>query len=407
MPEKYEAYYGLPSKVKFCKKCVISNQRPSSTVEFKNVNLKKETIAFDDDGICDACRYSEIKEKTDWKEREEKLFQILEKYRSKDGSYDCIVPSSGGKDSSFTAHKLKHKYGMNPLTVTWSPNMQTEVGLSNMQGLINVAGIDNILYSPNGRLHRLLTKLAFLNLGHPFQPFIHGQKIIGPRIAKNFKIPLIVYGENQAEYGNSIEDNFKINMDEKYFTIDNPMDMIIGGVKIGDILKEYKFTYNDFCAYIPLRELEVKASNTSMIYLGYFEKWDPQECYYYAVENTGFKAASERSDGTYSKYTEIDDKIVPFHFYTTLAKFGIGRATYDAAQEIRNNKITREEGVMLVNRYDNEFPLTYFKDFLEYIDISEGKFHEVIDQLRSPHLWRKIGDKWVLRHNVAKTGCDD
>jgi len=406
-PTKLETKYGLPQEVKFCKKCVISNQRPSSTVEFKNTNKKKKTINFDEGGVCDACRYNEVKESTDWKERENQLLKILEKYRKSDGSYDCIVPSSGGKDSSFTAHILKYKYGMNPLTVTWSPNMYTDVGWKNVQSLINVGGLDNMLYSPNGRLHRLLTKLAFLNLGHPFQPFIHGQKIIGPRIAKNFNIPLIVYGENQAEYGNSFEDNFKMDMDNKFFTIDNPMDMILGGEKIKDIMSNYNFDYNEFSAYIPLKEEEVLNNNTSMLYLGYFEKWDPQECYYYSVENTGFQAASERSDGTYSKYTEIDDKIVPFHFYTTLAKFGIGRATYDAAQEIRNKKIEREDGVALINRYDTEFPQTYFKDFLEYIDISEDKFIQVIDDLRSPHLWKYTGNEWKLRHNVAMTGCDD
>ncbi|QWD00750.1 N-acetyl sugar amidotransferase [Polynucleobacter paneuropaeus] len=400
MTDKLEAYYGLPNKVKFCKKCVISNQRPSSTVEFQNNNLKKETIHLDNDGICDACRYNEIKGNTNWGDREKMLFEILKEYRSKDGSYDCIVPSSGGKDSSFTAHLLKYKYGMNPLTVTWAPNMFTEAGWKNMQGLINVGGLDNLLYSPNGQLHRLLTKLAFINLGHPFQPFIHGQKIIGPRIAKNFKIPLIVYGENQAEYGNSLNENFKFNMDEKFFTTEDPMEMILGGVKVKDIIERYNFSYNDFTAYIPLNSAEVKTNNTSMIYLGYFERWDPQECYYYSTENTGFQAASERSDGTYSKYTEIDDKIVPFHFYMTLIKFGIGRATYDASQEIRNGKITREEGVLLVNKYDQEFPKTYFKDFLEYINLSESEFHEVVDKFRSPHLWKKDGNQWILRHTV-------
>lgn len=289
---------------------------------------------------------------------------------------------------------------MNPLTVTWAPNMYTDAGFKNLQSLVSIGGIDNLLFSPNGRLHRLLTKLAFKNLGHPFQPFIHGQKIIGPRIAKNFKIPLVVYGENQAEYGNSIDENFKFNMNENFFTIDNPKDMLFGGVKVEKIIEEFDFKYSDFSAYLPLTPDEVAANNTSMIYLGYFERWDPQECYYYAVENSGFEAASERSDGTYSKYTEIDDKIVPFHFYTTFIKYGIGRATYDAAQEIRNKKITRQEGVQLVKRYDGEFPKTFFRDFLEYIDISEDLFHSTLDEFRSPHLWDKSQGEWKLRHAV-------
>lgn len=392
--------YGLPSEVKFCRKCVISNQRPNSTVEFKNTNNIKATINFDESMICDACRFNEIKQQTDWAERESKLHSILEKFRSKNGQYDCIVPSSGGKDSSFTAHILKYKYGMNPLTVTWAPNMFTEVGFKNLQSLVNVGGIDNILFSPNGRLHQLLTRLAFLNLGHPFQPFIHGQKVIGPKIAKQFNIPLIIYGENQAEYGNKIEENFKSSMDSKFFSIENKNDLFFGGVNIHDIIKNHSFNLSDFAAYIPLTASEVTQANLSMLYLGYFEKWDPQECYYYSAENTGFQAANERSDGTYSKYTEIDDKIVPLHFYTTYIKFGIGRATYDASQEIRNNKITREEGVQLVKKYDGEFPSTYYGDFIDYIGITDELFQSTIKNLRSPHLWSYNGGSWQLRHAV-------
>lgn len=394
------ALFGLPPKVEFCKLCVISNQRPSSTVEFRNSNSKKETIYFDQEGVCDACRYHSTKQETDWNAREKKLFEILDKYRRNDGGYDCVVPSSGGKDSSFTAHLLKSKYGMNPLTVTWAPNMFTEVGRKNFQGLIDIGGIDNVLYSPNGRVHRLLTKLAFQNLCHPFQPFIHGQKIIGPRIAKNFNIPLIVYGENQAEYGNSIDENLSYKMNEKYFSLDNPMEMILGGVKLKTLLDAYNLSLHDFSAYLPLTTKEIQTSDITVMHLGYFEKWDPQECYYYAAENTGFQAAPLRSDGTYSKYTEIDDKIVPFHFYTTLIKFGIGRATYDAAQEIRNGKITRDEGVALVQKFDEEFPKTYFNDFLDYIDLSVEEFQSTIDEFRSPHLWDHRQNEWVLRHTV-------
>jgi N-acetyl sugar amidotransferase len=408
---QYEAYFGLPQEVKFCKKCVISNQRPQSTVEFKNnKEVKKKVIAFDEEGICSACRYNETKDDgIDWKAREELLFELLEPYRSKDGSYDVLVPSSGGKDSSFTAHILKKKYGMNPLSVTWSPHMYTKAGWNNFRNLTHIGGVDNILYTPNGELHRYLTKLALKNLGHPFQPFIHGQKIIGPMLAKKFDIPLIMYGENQAEYGNDVEDNKNIFMKPDFFSWNRPVEELeMGGVKVGDILKETQFNLGDFKPYIPPTSQELLNSDAKVAYLGFFERWDPQECYYYAVENTGFTAADERSSGTYSKYTEIDDKLVPFHFYLMYIKFGIGRATYDAAQEIRNDKIDREEGVHLVRRYDHEIPEIFMNDFLEYVDMDRKEFDRIVDSFRSPHLWLKnVNGEWSIRHNVYRTGVDD
>ncbi len=396
-----ETYFDLPSEVKFCRRCVISNQRPNSTVEMKNAGKKKDTIQFNSEGICSACQINEDKKEIDWKEREEKLFELLEPYRSSDGSYDVLVPSSGGKDSAFAAHTLKYKYKMNPLAVTWAPNMFTKSGWANFNNLSRVGGIDSFLYTPNGKLHSLLTKLSFVNLGHPFQPFVHGQKIIGPKLAKKFGISLIMYGENQAEYGNPIEDNRDPFMNPSFFSIDNPLDMLLGGEKVKDIMDQYGFTLNDFAPYIPPAPEEILKSNTKVTYLGYFEKWDPQECYYYAVENTGFKPAYERSIGTYSRYTEIDDKIVPFHFYMTYIKFGIGRATYDAAQEVRNSKITREEAVYLVKKFDGEFPEKYLKEFIDYINISEDEFYRVVDKFRSPHLWMCDGNKWSLRHIIC------
>ena len=131
--------YGLPENVTFCKLCVISNQRPSSTVEFRNSDGKnKSGISISDDGVCDACSYNQKKSEINWSKREEQLFKFLEKYRKNNGDYDCIVPSSGGKDSSFTAHVLKTKYNMNPLAVTWAPNMWTEVGFENFNNLSRV-----------------------------------------------------------------------------------------------------------------------------------------------------------------------------------------------------------------------------------------------------------------------------
>lgn len=397
-----KALYGLPEEVLFCKHCVISNQRPSSTVEFKHTkNEKKATIGFGEDGVCDACRYHEVKAKQiDWERREQSLIALLEKHRRNDGGYDIVVPGSGGKDSAYTAHVLKYKYGMNPLTVTWAPHKYTEIGWKNFENWLHVGGLDNILFTPNGRLHRYLTRQAFLNLLHPFQPFIVGQRIIGPLMAAKIGVKLVMYGENQAEYGNNPNENYTPTMERKFFSTSDPMDMVLGGMPVREIIEKTEFTLNDFAPYIPPDADFLESKGVEVHYLGYYLKWDPQECYYYAVENTGFQANDERTEGTYSKYSSIDDRIDMFHYYTTLAKFGIGRATYDAAQEIRNGKITREEGVQLVKRYDQEFPKKYFKDFLEYISLSEEEFHQTVDRFRSPHLWDHVNGEWKLRHAV-------
>ena len=135
-------------------------------------------------------------------------------------------------------------------------------------------------------------------------------------------------------------------------------------------------------------------------YFGHYERWDPQEIYYYAAEKCGFKANPYRRDGTYSKYASLDDKIDDLQFYTTFIKFGIGKATYDAAQEIRNKKITRREGVHLVRKFDGEFPKRFHREILEYIDMDEKEFEETIDKFRSPHLWKKENKKWILRNQV-------
>ena len=326
-------------------------------MEFKHtVADKKLTIAFGSDGICDACHFHVMKnDLINWSSRDQELMKLCDRHRSRSG-YDVVVPGSGGKDSAFTAHVLKYKYGMNPLTVTWAPHLYTEIGWENFQNWIHVGGLDNLLFTPNGRLHRHLTRLSFLNLLHPFQPFIVGQRIIGPLIAEKFGIKLVMYGENQAEYGNNSAENRIPTMSDEFFVADSPTNMRLGGISISEILTESEFNFRDFAPYIPLDKKTLGDAGIEVHYLGYYLKWDPQECFYYASENTGFMPNPQRTEGSYSKYSSIDDKIDPFHYYTTLIKFGLGRASYDAAQEIRNHKITREEGVELVLQYDTEFP---------------------------------------------------
>jgi N-acetyl sugar amidotransferase len=415
--EKLETKYGLPQQVKFCSKCVISNQRPNSAVEFKHtIDSKKSTINLDEQGVCDACKVAEQKKKINWEEREAALWELCNKHRGNGSYYDCLVPGSGGKDSFYAAHMLKHKFKMRPLTVTWAPHIYTPWGWQNFQSWLK-AGFDNYLMTPNAHVHRLLTRLAVQNLFHPFQPFILGQKNLAPKMSKLFNIPLVFYGEDEAEYGNPIADTKSSLRDKSYFTYTNINELFLGGESIENLKNQFGLEQYEIEPYLPLSPDSMEQSKIEVHYLGYYLKWHPQSCYYYAVEHGGFQASPERMPGTYSKYNSIDDKIDDFHYYTTYAKFGIGRATYDASQEIRSNDITREEGVALVKKYDGEFPQRFADEIFEYLSITEKEFpiaskrfecpvmtreyfEALADQFRSPHLWKKENGVWKLRHTV-------
>jgi N-acetyl sugar amidotransferase len=381
------------SELIYCKKCVISNYRPSSVVEFQNKPKDLKPYIEFKNGICSACSFREIKETIDWDARREELEVLCEKFRSKNNKYDCIIPGSGGKDSGFTSHYLKNELGMNPLTVTWAPHIYTESGWKNFQAWIDVGGFDNYLIHPNGSIHRLLSKLAFEKLGHAFQPFIIGQKMVGPRMSTLHDIPLVFYGENQAEYGNNIEDNYSPLMDNKFYSTkyvnEEVTDFYLSGYPENELVEKFNIEPKYLEIYKPLNQKDVVNTGTEVHYLGYYYKWDPQEMYYYSVENTGFRANNTRTQGSYSKYAGIDDKIDWLHYYMTVIKFGIGRATYDASQEIRNNKITREEGIALVQKYDDEFPEVYFQEILDYLNIDKKKFWEIVDNFRNPLFWQK------------------
>lgn len=373
--------YNLPREIKFCRKCTVSNQRPR--------------ITFDEHGVCSACNYAEYKRtKIDWKVREAELVALCNKLRKGNGEYDVIVPCSGGKDGSFVAHQLKYKYGMNPLAVTWAPLKASAIGRQNLDAFI-ASGFNHILGTPNPQVTKKLTHLSFKHLGDPFQPFIYGQTNFPLHMAVKYNVQLIMYGENgEVEYGGDMKNALRPSRD-----IQDHDSHYFSGLP-PEFWAEHGISLADLYPFMTPRFEEIEKNKTEIHFLGYYKFWDPQENYYYCHEHTGFTANTERSEGTYSKYASLDDEIDGFHYYLSYIKFGIGRTTSDAAHEIRDGKITREEGVALVKRYDHESPRKYYKEFLGFCSITDEEVQEVIDSWRSDHIWHKENDEWKLRHAV-------
>ena len=357
--------------IRFCTRCTISTMRPR--------------ISFDAEGVCSACRFAESKATVDWAEREAELVTLLYKHRKNDGSFDVIVPVSGGKDGGFVAHQLKHKYGMHPLCVTWAPLLPTDIGRQNLDAFV-ASGFDVIQGRPNGQAARKLARLAFEHMGDPFQPFIYGQTNFPFRIAAQEGVELIMYGEDgEAEYGGCVKEPRASRRveehDNQYFSGKPP-----------EFWREYGISEKELEIFQGPRKTDIYPSRTihrtpQINFFGYYKKWDPQENFYYCTEHTGFTNNPERTEGTYSKYASLDDKLDGLHYFLAFCKFGIGRATSDTAHEIRDGKITREEGIALVRKFDHELPSKYFLEACEYMGLTKIEAIHIINKWKSPEVW--------------------
>lgn len=379
-----DAKYKLPSPVTYCKKCVISNQRPR--------------ITFDDEGVCSACRYWEKKKSAiDWSMRERELKELCDRYRRNDGAFDVLVPSSGGKDSVYVAWELKTKYGMHPLTMTWAPHLYTEIGIRNFQAHIH-AGLDNVCYTANGIVHRRMTRISTIEIGDPFQPFIYGQTYLPLKVALGHGIGLIMDGENgESEYGGDVSTESKTG-----FTPKDAEEFWLSSFPLNH-WKDRGFTDRDLEIYSAPKIESLQKSNIERHFFSYYRDWRPQSHYYYCVENTNFAPNPKgRSEGTFSKYASLDDQIDPYHYYFALLKFGMARATSDAAHEIREGLMEREEAVRLVKRYDAELPSEQsLRVFLEYVGLTVEQLNDVMDKWRNTRLWSGMGPSAELRYQIS------
>lgn len=374
-------------KIFWCKSCLNMSTRPR--------------LEINHEGRCNACVWSEEKKNLDWTSRQAKLQVLLDKYRSSNGKgFDCVVPVSGGKDGSYVAYTLKHKYGMNPLAVTVRPALSLPLGDENLFNFIN-SGFNHIHISPNAKIMQKLNKLGFIEKGFPYYGWLIAIKTAVIQTAMNFNIPLIFYGEDgEVEYGGSTESKnnplYNIEyMKRVYFEggYEKVFDIILGDkdVSEGD-LAFWRFPTDE----------QVKSHDLAFTHWSYYEAWDSYRNYVVAKEHCGLREKDEGTAGTFTNFAQNDQALYALHAYLMYLKFGFGRATQDAGIEIRRGAMTREQALNLVMAYDNQYPHEYIDLYLEYYEMTKEEFDAVLDKYADKDLFEKLDGIWQPKFTVGE-----
>ena len=356
--------------MKFCKKCLYPSTKPQ--------------LQFDERGICSACNNYKLKDEVDWGKKKVDLLHILDKYKSKDGSkYDCIIPVSGGKDSTFQTYTIKETFGLNPLAVNFHPHDQTEIGRKNLENLKQL-GVDCIEFSPNPIVYSKLAKFGVVELGDFQWPEHIGIFTVPVQVAVRYKIPLIIWGENpQLEYGQPTNIDTDTILDREWNEKNG--GYFLDKIKPKDMTK-YGFKTKELIPYIYPSDDDIRRIGVTGIFLGSYIKWDLFKQLDF-VKELGFSENDELKEGTYDKWENLDVYFTVFHDYFKFLKYGFGRTTDHASIEIRYERITREQGIELVKKYEGKIPRKYLDKFLKSADISEQEFHDICDKFTNKEIF--------------------
>lgn len=355
----------------------------------------KPDLHFDEDGICDACRSAQVKEKTDWTTREKEFQTVIDRYRSKDGSrYDCIIPVSGGKDSTYQTYIIRKKYGLNPLCVCFAPTYPTELGKKNLRNLHMNLGVDVVEFFKNERVYKTMGLEGFRRVGDHEWPNHLGIFTIPIHFAVNFRVPLLVWGENsQLEYGGPAAARQRSVLDRRWL---EEFGGLLGN-RTEDMIGVNGITKEDLRPYVYPTDEQLRDVGVTGIFLGYYFKWDQRE-QVKVVQKNGFSVKEEGPiEGTYTNYENLDDGLVSIHDYMKYVKFGFGRATDHACLDIRNHRLTRDEAVKLVHQYDGKLFPHVVQAFCEFYGISEKEFYDVVNRFTNKAIFECDDDGVPIR----------
>lgn len=360
--------------LRYCSRCVFPESKPD--------------LFFDENGVCSACIGAEKKAgEIDWEQRRKDFFSIVEHYRKPQGQpgWDCLVPVSGGKDSTYQAWFLKYECGMNPLCVCFETTNITELGQRNLDNLSDM-GMDVIYFKKNHPAYKSMVVEGFKRVGDEMWPNHLGIFTIPVMVAVKFGIPLIVWGENpQKEYGGPLE-SIKNNV------LDRAWLEEFGGLlgnRIQDMVGVDGLTERELTPYFYPSEEELKKVGIVSVFLGHYFFWDARR-QLEIVKQHGFSVKEDGPvEGTYTNYENLDEKMHGLHDYLKFVKYGFGRATDHACIDIRNNRLTREEGLKLVKQYDGKYPHLSINEFIKYSGMGKEEIDAIIDSFTNPLLFSR------------------
>jgi len=371
----------LLDNLRWCSQCVAMSTRPR--------------ILFDERGFCNACVWAEKKRTLDWADRESQLERLLDTHRRSDGSFDCVVPVSGGKDGSYVAHTLKTKWGMNPLSVTIKPPLPTELGEANLQAFI-ASGFPHVAISPDSEAMRTLNKKGLIDMGIPYYGWLIAIETGPLEMAGRFGCGLVFYGEDgEVEYGGSQETEVVPAISPEYVKrvyFEAGYDTVLQNSGLPkNKLRFFEFPSEGLFAGHPPQRFN----------WSYFENWDPYRNYLVAKEFCGLKEAEQSNAGTFTNFAQNDQFLYALHTYLMYLKFGFGRANQDASIEVRRGAMDRDQAVELVRIYDGAYPEEFEELYLEYFEMTPDEFHNTLNRWTNLALFTCEGNKRVASFSAT------
>lgn len=380
--------------LKYCCRCVMPHTKPD--------------LHLDEEGVCNACRAYEQRREIDWEQRRRELLEILERYRRGGTHWDCIVPVSGGKDSTYQVIRML-QLGLNPLCVTSTTCDLSEIGRRNIENLKRL-GVDHVEFSPNPIVRAKLNRIGLTEVGDISWPEHVGIFTIPVRAAVQFNVPLIVWGENsQNEYGGPAA-----AAQDKVLTrrwLEEFGGLL--GLRVSDLVSTYGFEPRHLVPYQYPSDEELQRVGVTGLFLGHYLPWDGLSNALIAQAN-GFTTFERAVEGSMVNYENLDNHHTGIHDYFKFLKFGFSRATDIACLHVRRDRISRQDALEIVRRNDGKFPWTYLgkrlEDILEPLEMSVDEFVKVCDRFTNKKIFRRDASGALVkdRHgNLEKLNHDN